>query len=95
PYSFELIRAKTGHEVIEFLESNPDIALILMDIKMPELDGYEASKIIRKKYQKIPIIAQTSFALKSEQDKYADVFDEYLTKPLSSDKLDAIIRKYL
>jgi CheY-like chemotaxis protein len=79
--------------VNECLSSNFD--LIIMDIKMPNLDGIEATKKIRFKNQNIPIIAQTAFFLKNERDTCIDAgCNDYIPKPVNSRKLLETINKY-
>jgi PAS domain S-box-containing protein len=90
-----LIVAKTGTEAVEFCSTNNDIALVLMDISMPDMDGYTASKLIKKFRPALPIIAQTGFALDEEKEKYSDTFDDYITKPIKIDELKQKMKKYL
>jgi CheY-like chemotaxis protein len=90
-----LLVAKTGIEAIEFCRKYKDIALVLMDINMPDMDGHTASKMIKKFRPDLPIIAQTGFALDEEKEKYSDSFDDYITKPIKTDELKQKIRKYL
>ena len=90
-----LIRAHDGMEaVIMYDEVKPD--LILMDIKMPNLDGLEATKIIRELSATVPIIAQSAFAY--EQDRKAAQeagCNDFIAKPIAQDKLKAMIKKWL
>lgn len=88
-------RAYDGDEVINFWkENNPDV--ILMDIKMPNCDGISATKVIRESDKKIPIIAQTAFALLSEKEKIISKgFNDLITKPISHNTLINILHKYL
>ena len=92
---FNIIEVENGQEIIDTLENKiPD--LIITDIRMPVLDGFEAAKIIKndKRYNKIPIIALTAYAIDSEIEKYGKTFDDYLTKPLSQDKLFETLKKF-
>jgi len=93
--SLQLIVARTGKEAVEFCRNNFDIALVLMDISMPDMDGYTASKLVKEFRPTLPIIAQTGFALDEEKDKYSDTFDDYITKPIKAEELRHKIRKYL
>jgi len=80
----EVIRAVTGSEAVEACRIHPDIDLILMDIKMPEMDGYEATRQIRKFNNKVPIIAQTAYALAGDQAKAIEAgCNDYIAKPLN------------
>ncbi|PKP53611.1 MAG: histidine kinase [Bacteroidetes bacterium HGW-Bacteroidetes-1] len=97
-YNIKLVIGKNGIEGIEKLHENPQIDLVLMDIMMPEMNGYEAMREIRKesKYQKLPIIALTAKAMKDDRDKcIAAGANEYLTKPFDTDKLLSLLRVWL
>ncbi|MCQ2974187.1 MAG: response regulator [Bacteroidales bacterium] len=94
-YPLQLISAYDGLEAIEKVKENPDIKLVLMDVKMPKLDGYQSAKIIREYNSEIKIIAQTAYALEQEIEHFSDSFDEYLIKPISKDKLARVISKYV
>ncbi|MFP4461989.1 MAG: response regulator [Thermotogota bacterium] len=91
----QIIQAKDGKEAYKlFLEHNPD--LILMDIIMPYIDGYQATAMIRNRNKTVPIIAMTAKAL--QEDKEACLragMNEYITKPVSFEKLKDILKKYL
>ncbi len=94
----EVICAVNGKESLENLECNPDTAMILMDIMMPEMDGYEAIREIRKqeKYRNLPIIALTAKAMKDDKSKCIDAgANDYLTKPVDTDKLLSLMRVWL
>lgn len=91
-----IIRAVNGLEAIEICKSNPLIELVLMDIKMPEVDGYEATRQIRKFNAALPIIAQTAHALPEDKDKAFEAgCNDYLSKPINREKFFEMIRKYL
>lgn len=92
---YKLIRAENGQEAIDIVKTTPSISLILMDIRMPILEGYTATKIIKELRPELPIIAQTAYALESDIEKYSDIFDEYLTKPLRRNVLIEKIMKYI
>lgn len=91
----KIIHTKNGQETIDVYQRTPDICLILMDIKMPVLNGYEAAKIIKKDRPDLPIIAQSAYGLEQERTKYNGVFDTYLTKPLNGDNIKKVISKYM
>jgi CheY-like chemotaxis protein len=91
----KLIRAENGKEAIEKTENNQLIDLVLMDIKMPVLDGYQATKLIKKQFPNLPIIAQTAFASKKDKQKaLKEGCDDYIAKPIREDELIAILLKY-
>jgi PAS domain S-box-containing protein len=95
-YSYETLTVRNGKEAVKICQNNPDIDLILMDIQMPEFDGYEATKQIRKFNTKVIIIAQTAFALQSYRDKALEAgCNEYILKPIDKNELIGLINKHL
>ncbi len=92
---YEIRRAKNGLEAVQlFRELAPD--LILMDIKMPEMDGLEATEMIRRENQTIPIIAITAFAFDKDRQRALSVgCNDYLSKPISAAYSNAKLRKFL
>ncbi|MDV7186338.1 PAS domain S-box protein [Lutibacter sp. TH_r2] len=89
---FKVIEAENGLLAVEKAKNNPNIDLILMDIKMPKLNGYEAMKEIKKQGIQIPIIALSAFAMESEKETaISKGFDSYLTKPINKELLFKII----
>ncbi|MEI8114654.1 MAG: ATP-binding protein [Bacteroidia bacterium] len=91
----EVITVATGIEAIEVCRNNPDIDLVLMDIQMPVMDGYEATRQIRQFNKKIIIIAQTAFGLSDDPDKAAEAgCNDYLLKPIIKGQLQSVIEKY-
>lgn len=95
-YCKTILHAKTGIEAINICKEHKDIDLIFMDIKMPELGGYEATKEIRKFNKNIKIIAQTAYALSGDREKAINAgCDDYIAKPIMADNLKPIIEKYL
>lgn len=95
-FNLNLMHAKNGKVAVEMIKENPDIQLILMDIRMPILNGYEATKQIREFNKTIPIIAQTAFALIPEQKTILESgFTDFLSKPVEEEKLFGMIRKYM
>lgn len=88
--------AKSGIEVINQFKQNKDINLILMDIKMPEMDGLTAAKKIREIDPNVPIIAQTAYAMSEDKNKCLKAgCNDYLTKPINHRLLLSTIDKYL
>ncbi|WP_372641349.1 ATP-binding protein [Ancylomarina sp.] len=95
PISRQIILANNGDEAVRLYHENQDIDLILMDIKMPELDGYEATRQIRRVNEDVIIIAQTAYSLLGDRDKSIEVgCNDYITKPIFKDKLMSLISKY-
>ena len=94
-YSNNILNARNGFETIEICNNNPDIDLILMDIQMPKLNGYEATKEIRKFNPEVIIIAQTAFGLLGEKEKVLEIgCNDYLSKPIVKEVLHAMMIKY-
>jgi len=88
PTSAEIFRAKTGVEAIDQVKAQPQIHLILMDIKLPVMDGLTATKEIKRIKPTIPIIAQTAFAMKGDNEDFMDAgCDDYISKPINADLL--------
>lgn len=89
------ILAKDGIEAIKYCKENPDLDLVLMDIKMPNLDGFEATKQIRVFNKKVVIIAQTAYALVGDREKAIEAgCDDYIAKPIHKNVLYEIIEQY-
>lgn len=89
------IHAKNGEEAVRFFRETPHISLILMDIKMPVMNGFQAAKQIKAINPSIPIIAQSAHALKHEISEFRSTFDDYVTKPIRRELLLDIIKKYI
>jgi CheY-like chemotaxis protein len=85
---FNLLFAQNGKQAVILLKDNPGIDLILMDMKMPVMDGYEATRQIRKMNPAVPVIAQTAYALSGDTEKARIAgCSDYITKPIKKDKL--------
>ncbi len=82
-YKFRLLRAVNGREAVELCRTNDSINLVLMDIKMPEMNGYEALDEIRRFKPSLPVIAQTAYALPSDVERLKKSFSDYVTKPIN------------
>lgn len=92
---FTIFQANNGQSAVDIVRKNPDIDLILMDIKMPELTGLEATEAIRKFNYKVIIIAQTAHALAGDKEKAIQAgCNDYITKPINYEKLISLINKY-
>jgi CheY-like chemotaxis protein len=90
--------SKNGQEGLEKLDQDPQIDLVLMDIMMPEMDGYEATRRIRKqkRFAKLPIIAVTAKAMKDDLEKCLDAgTNDYISKPVDLEKLLSLIRVWM
>ena len=90
-----VLRAKNGLEAVQIVESNEDIKIILMDMKMPIMSGIEATKKLKRKYPQIPIIAQTACVQSEDQSAMkAAGCDDYISKPISKSRLFDILNKF-
>lgn len=93
--SDELIFAKTGVEAVKAFLNNSDIGIVLMDIQMPEMDGFEATRQIRELDKDVIIIAQTAYALSGDRERSIEAgCNDYISKPVNKDKLLALIQKH-
>lgn len=92
----KIIWSRNGKDAVAKIKESEDIDIVLMDVKMPYMDGYEATKEIKKIKPQIPIIIQTAYAMESERVKGLDAgCNEYIEKPVKQDELLTLINKYL
>jgi CheY-like chemotaxis protein len=94
----EVLVAETGREALDLLSKNPDVNAVLMDIMMPEMDGYEAMRRLRKepRFEALPVIALTAKAMKGERERCLEAgASDYLTKPVDSERLLSTLRDWL
>jgi CheY-like chemotaxis protein len=94
----QVLFAENGREALELLRENPDVDLVLMDLMMPELDGYEAMREIRAQpeWERLPMIALTAKAMKGDREKSIEAgASDYVTKPVDTDQLLSLIRVWL
>ncbi len=97
-HNMEVIIGENGQEALTKLQQHDDIAIVLMDIMMPNMDGYEAMRQIRQqpRYRKLPIIALTAKAMKGDKAKCIEAgANDYLSKPVDIDKLLSLMRVWL
>lgn len=95
PIAKEILKARNGLEAVEAAEHNQDLDLILMDIRMPGIDGYEATRKIKKFNKKVVIIAQTAHGLAGEKEKAMNAgCHDYIAKPFSKNELIRKIKKH-
>jgi signal transduction histidine kinase len=96
PLNIEIHHVTDGTDAVNFIRANPDTTLILMDLKLPFMDGYDATKAIKLINPKIPIIAQTAYAMLGDKEKALNAgCDHYITKPLDLKKLQELVKPYL
>ncbi|MDZ8263822.1 HAMP domain-containing protein [Nostoc sp. ChiQUE01b] len=97
-YQIEVIYAENGREGITLLENTPDIDVVLMDVMMPEMDGYETTRTIRQndRFKSLPIIALTAKAMLGDREKCIEAgASDYITKPVDTEQLLSLLRVWL
>jgi CheY-like chemotaxis protein len=95
PCGIKIIRAKNGKEAVDLVFKIPEISLVLMDIQMPVMDGYESTRLIKRLKPELPVIAQTAYALATEREmSFRAGCVDYITKPLDQQKLLLKINKF-
>ncbi|KKX50216.1 response regulator [Sphingobacterium sp. IITKGP-BTPF85] len=97
-YQMNVISATNGKEALVQLENNPDVSIVLMDMMMPEMDGYETIRLMRKnpKYSKLPIMAVTAKAMTGDREKCIVAgASDYISKPVDTDQLLSLLRVWL
>jgi CheY-like chemotaxis protein len=90
--------AESGQAAIDLLGKNPEIEIVLMDVMMPEMDGYEAIRRIRRidRFRRLPIISVTAKAMKDDREKCLQAgASDYITKPVDLDQLRSLLRVWL
>jgi CheY-like chemotaxis protein len=94
----EVLTATNGRQAIDMIQKTPDLSVVLMDIMMPEMDGYETMRQIRKDPQlrTLPILALTAKAMKGDREKCLEAgASDYIAKPVNTDQLLALLRVWL
>jgi HAMP domain-containing protein/signal transduction histidine kinase/CheY-like chemotaxis protein len=97
-YEMQVLYAENGKDGIKVLQHNPDVNIILMDVMMPEMDGYETMRAIRKmrKFKSLPIISLTAKAMKGDREKCIEAgASDYITKPVETEQLLSLLRVWL
>ncbi len=97
-YNMEIVSAERGNTALEIMQTTPDIEIVLMDIMMPEMDGYQAMRAIRDLYgfEQLPIIALTAKAMKGDREKCIDAgASDYISKPIDPERLLTLLRTWL
>jgi CheY-like chemotaxis protein len=97
-HEMEVLSATNGRQAIGLIESTPDLSVVLMDIMMPEMDGYETMREIRNnsKFRTLPILALTAKAMKGDREKCLQAgASDYIAKPVNTDQLLSLLRVWL
>jgi len=95
-YGVNVLKAMSGQEAIDILDADNSISLVFMDYMMPEMDGAEATRIIRSKGNDIPIIAVTANTISGATDIYYEAgMSDYLPKPIDIHRMEDILRKWI
>ncbi|RXT55613.1 hypothetical protein B6S44_09455, partial [Bosea sp. Tri-44] len=93
-----VLKATTGNEAIAIINAQPDVAIVLMDIMMPGMDGYETMQVIRSNpaFRRLPIVALTAKAMKGDREKCLEAgASDYLAKPVNTEQLLSSLRMWL
>jgi len=94
----EVISATNGRQAIDTIKTTPDLAVVLMDIMMPEMDGYQTMREIRNvpEFRTLPIVALTAKAMKGDREKCLEAgASDYIAKPVNTDELLSLLRVWL
>jgi CheY-like chemotaxis protein len=97
-HGMHVVFAENGRDGVETLRRHPDVSLVLMDIMMPEMDGYEATRTVREmpEFERLPILALTAKAMKGDREKsLASGASDYITKPVDVEQLLSLMRVWL
>jgi CheY-like chemotaxis protein len=97
-HEMEVLSATNGRQAIDIIKADPDLSVVLMDIMMPDMDGYETLREIRKipKFRSLPILALTAKAMKGDREKCLEAgASDYIAKPVNTDQLVSLLRVWL
>lgn len=96
PTGIKILHARDGREAVELVKKNPQISLVLMDLKMPVMDGYTATRLIKELKPKMPVIAQTAFAMSEDKERTVNAgFDNFIAKPIVQDNFIRVLADYI
>ncbi len=94
-HEITITRAVNGKEAVDIVSSNPNIQLVLMDIKMPVMNGIQATKEIKRLRPELPVIATSAFAMPGDKQIFKEAgCEDYISKPVKADQLIGLIKKY-
>lgn len=97
-YQMQVLYAENGKDGIDLLQRTPDIDVVLMDVMMPGMDGYETTRLIRQdsKFKSLPIVALTAKAMQGDREKCIEAgASDYITKPVDTEQLLSLLRVWL
>ena len=97
-HEMEVLSATNGRQATDIIKNEPDLSVVLMDIMMPEMDGYETMREIRKnsEFRSLPILALTAKAMKGDREKCLEAgASDYIAKPVDTDQLVSLLRVWL
>ena len=97
-HDVDVVSATNGRQAIELIKSTPDLSMVLMDIMMPEMDGYQTMREIRKypQFRTLPMLALTAKAMKGDREKCLDAgASDYISKPVNTEQLLSLMRVWL
>ncbi len=95
-YNFNILHAVDGQEGVDFVKNESNIDLIFMDLKMPEMDGFTATRLIKEMKPHIPIVVQSAYITPEDRQRATDAgCDDFISKPISEDTLRLIIEKFV
>jgi len=94
--NYKLLHAKNGKEAVDICLENDNIDIVLMDIKMPIMNGHEATKLIKEKFPDLPIVVQTAYSTDEDRQlAFSFGCDDFITKPIDEERLRILLKKYL
>jgi CheY-like chemotaxis protein len=97
-WDMDVLSAENGRQALDILRTSPEVDLVLMDIMMPEMDGYQTTRAIRDlpRFRELPIIALTAKAMKDDRRKCLDAgASDYVAKPVQGEQLRSLLRVWL
>lgn len=94
-FKAEILRATNGEEAVELASTHPQLSMVIMDIKMPIMDGFEATRQIKAIYPKLPVVAITAFAMSGDERKALEAgCDGYIPKPINRNDLFRVMSEF-